>query len=894
MSDNSNSRDPNSLERSSSGAPIQNSASGILNRLVSRAGLALTWEYLWPRLVPVLCLGGLFLAISWIGLWINVPRWGRILGLAVFAAALLALLAPLRLFRLPSRKASLSRIDRDSLLAHRPASTLDDQLANNDFVPETRALWRLHQRKAEQTAGSLKVAMPSPRVALWDRYALRAGVLLATIAAAFVAGPEKYPRLLAAFDWRTEGSVSQGFRMDAWIDPPAYTGRPPLLLKAKTSEGVKDAIEQTVRAPVGSFVIVRASEGAGVKAEIKGGLVVPEKPKAKDKDGKVAAGKSDDDKTDEAKADSAKPETGQQPSQNAASSPVRAPPGASQTAQSGADNVNRWKLKGDGTLILRRLGRVVATYTITSIPDKVPEIELVGEPRRNTRGSLTLRYKVKDDYGVLSAEASFSSPRINGRAMSGRTLYKAPKMILSLPAGARGAGQAETTKDLSAHPWAGVQVKMVLVAKDEGGNTGTSKAKHIILPNKIFVKPLARALVEQRRKLVLSPDNHTPIHVALDALMIEPQEFGTDPGTYLGLYTIQKRLQSARNDDDLKGVAEFIWQMALRIEEGDLTDAQRALREAQQALREALKRGASEEEIKRLMQNLRAAMDRFLREFAEQQRRNQNNQNTRDQDRNNRDRMLSSRDLRNMLDQMERMARNGKTADAQRMLDQLQRMLENLRSARRGQPRNSMSRQMNRALNQLDQMMRQQRQLRDKTFREGNRQQGSRSDQRRQLQQQQESLRQQLRRMQRQMERFGMRPSPGLKQAEKEMRNAEGQMGKGQRGMGPATEAQRRALDNLRKGAQSLAQQMQRQPGRGRQAGQGDPFGPASRDSANPDPLGREQHHRGDNNRSLYDPPGADTAKRAQRILEELRRRLSDPARPTIELDYLERLLRRY
>jgi hypothetical protein len=32
--------------------------------------------------------------------------------------------------------------------------------------------------------------------------------------------------------------------------------------------------------------------------------------------------------------------------------------------------------------------------------------------------------------------------------------------------------------------------------------------------------------------------------------------------------------------------------------------------------------------------------------------------------------------------------------------------------------------------------------------------------------------------------------------------------------------------------------------------------------------------------------------ERAQRILEELRRKLGDPSRPQIELDYFERLLR--
>ena len=536
---------------------------------------------------------------------------------------------------------------------------------------------------------------------------------------------------------------------------------------------------------------------------------------------------------------------------------------------------------------------MVATYTIISIPDKPPKIELVGTPKRNVRGSLTLRYKVKDDYGVLSAEAVISKPQINGRAQSGRTLYKPPKLVLGLPAGPRGEGQAETVKDLSGHPWAGAQVQMILVARDEGGNKGSSKLKQLVLPKRIFVKPLARALVEQRLKLVLAPDERKPVEVAFEALMIAPEEFGTDPGSYLGLYTISKRLRAARNDEHLKDVVKLIWEMALRLEEGDLTDAQRALREAQQALREALKRGASEEEIKRLMQNLRAAMDRFLREFAQQQLRNQN-KNARSQDQANRSQMLTSRDLRSMLDQLERMARSGKTADAQRMLNQLQRMLENLRSAQRGQQRNSMSRQMNRALNQLDQLMRDQQQLRNRTFREGQRRDGSRSGKRQQLQQGQGKLRQQVERLLRKMEQFGMKAPKGLGQAQREMRNAEGQIGKGQRGLGPATEAQRRALEGLRQGAQSLAQQMQRGRGRGNQAGQGDPFGRAARDTANPDPLGREQHHRGDNNRSRYDPPGTGPARRAQRILEELRRRLSDPARPNVELDYLERLLKRY
>ena len=43
---------------------------------------------------------------------------------------------------------------------------------------------------------------------------------------------------------------------------------------------------------------------------------------------------------------------------------------------------------------------------------------------------------------------------------------------------------------------------MRLSAQDEGGNEGVSDPVEITLPQRTFVKPLARALVEQRRNLV--------------------------------------------------------------------------------------------------------------------------------------------------------------------------------------------------------------------------------------------------------------------------------------------------------------------------------------------------------------------------------------------------------
>ncbi len=147
------------------------------------------------------------------------------------------------------------------------------------------------------------------------------------------------------------------------------------------------------------------------------------------------------------------------------------------------------------------------------------------------------------------------------------------------------------------------------------------------------------------------------------------------------------------------------------------------------------------------------------------------------------------------------------------------------------------------------------------------------------------------------MKKFGMKPQDGLNDAEQAMGEAEKDLGQGQPGRGNAVDAQGRALEGLRRGAEQLAQQMQQQGmGMGQQAGPGDPNGPMRQGDNNPnsDPLGREAHDRTYDSQSRFDPLGVPAAQRAQQVLEELRRRFSDPSRPQQELDYLDRLMRRY
>ena len=849
----------------------------IPRSLTTRALAALLFERIWPGVVLVLCCVALFVTASWLGLWLVLPAWAHAAALAAFAIlALSSLVVALRI-RWPDRKAVLARIDRDTGLPHRPISSADDSLANSDD-PSTRALWDLHRRRMASALARARVAAPSPRVAVRDRFALRAAVVVAMVAAGFIAGPEKYGRLAAAFDW-TNADLVSGTRIDAWIDPPAYTGKPPLVLLGQTRSTDTRAI---ITVPVGSSVIVRAAGADVVDVSASGAL---------------------------------------RPTAAAAQPRKSAEPGTVD---------KRYTLAGDGVLRITRGDAKPVVFQLQASPDTPPRIRLTDAPKPNARGTLALGYAIEDDYGVTGAEARFSNPIVRGRPVTGRMLVEPPPGPLVLPAQPGGLGEGKTTLDLSEHPWAGAQVTMTLSARDEGGNVGESAPQTLTLPAKPFSNPLARALVEQRRDLVLDPDHKEQVATALDAMQIAPDLFQVPLGIYLGLHTAQVRLATARTDAELIGVADFLWDMALRIENGDLNKTEQELRAAQKALRDAIDRGAPPDEIKRLTEALRQQMDKFVAEMMQNAERNQA-QNESQSDRNSR--TITQQDLKSMMDRMEDAARRGDTAEAQRLLDQLNSIMENLKSAKRSASQSQATRDMNRSMNDLNRMMRDQGDVRDKTFQRnqtGNdEQQGSSDDGSQdgsgagqdqdgdqsgqqpgegtgkagqsgksgpgfgQLRRRQQALGGQLDALQRKLRGLGMKGEQGFGDAQDAMKDAEGALGRGEGN--DAVAAQGRALEGLQRGANGLSQQMAQGGQEGQQAqGQGgEQDGDPMQQGEDLDPLGRPRQGRGSTQGRDLDVSGG-LAARAQQVLQELRRRLGDPTRSQDEQDYLERLLQHY
>jgi uncharacterized protein (TIGR02302 family) len=279
---------------------------------------------------------------------------------------------------------------------------------------------------------------------------------------------------------------------------------------------------------------------------------------------------------------------------------------------------------------------------------------------------------------------------------------------------------------------------------------------------------------------------------------------------------------------------------------------------------------------------------------------------------------MSQQDLKSMLDRLERLSRSGDKDAARQLLEQLQQMLENLQMAQPGQ---SGDNEMEQALNELGDMIRKQQQLRDKTFKQGqdsrrDRMRGKQGDQNMgDLQQDQQGLRDRLKKLQEELAKRGMGQrgekgqrgeqgqqgqqggdqgdgEDGLEQADGAMGDAGGRLGEGN--ADGAVDSQGRALEALRKGAQSLAEAMQQGDGDQPGGGPGNPKGRQQGAQNGSDPLGRPMRHNEFSDDYSVKIPGEIDVQRVRRILEELRRRLADPSRPQIELDYIERLLKDY
>ncbi|PBB92632.1 TIGR02302 family protein [Mesorhizobium sp. WSM3864] len=858
--------------------PISSGERGLagrlaLSRLATRASMI--FERGWPLLLPLAVVAGLFLSVSWLGLFQRLPDLARIGLLILFSISALAALFALRFFRIPSAVEVDRRIEAANELLHSPVQVQTDRPSGADSL-FSQALWREHQKRMAERLSGLGADRPRTSVPDYDRWGLRAVVgLLFVTAFAFSFGP-------------FGGRISDGFvasaardsvppRIDAWVTPPSYTGKPPLFLTADVNQAA-----QVFSVPEGSDVSLRVTGGTGEEtlsyADANGNdrAIEPAAPKG-------------------------------------------AAPAAAQPGSPAGLKVRQFsgKLNTNGTLRLKSGEDDLSHWAFAIIPDKPPTIRFVGEPKRAVNGAIELNYQIDDDYGAASAKAVFElsgPPPANAHP-----LYGPPDMPLTLPRRGGKANAAKTTKDLTEHVWAGSTIKLTLTATDDAGHTATSETKTLVMPERPFSNPLARAVIEQRRLLALDANAKPRVLDLMDAITLRPEDTFDNMSHYLAIMSARSRLKLAENDDQLRNEVAYLWEIALGIEEGNLSAAERRLRQAQQALQDAIKNGASDEELEKAMKELREAMNQFLQEFAQ---RAQQNPNAPQMQQNGRE--LRQSDINRMMDEIENLAKSGDRDRAQQLLSELQDMMNNLQAGRQQQAGEQDS-EMRQQMDKLGEIMRRQQEMMNDTFRldqmqRGDRQRGANRDEQlgedgeqsqdgqkpgddrdplgrpkqmtpqefadalKQLQEGQGRLQSELDKLKKGLEGMGMQPNEGFGEAGKSMGDAEQALGEGEGDQ--AVGHQGRALEALRRGAKEMMKQMQ--------AMQGDQGGSEQggrQQDADRDPLGRPRATKGPDDGNSVKVPDEIDVQRARQILEAIRKRLGNALSPDIERSYLERLL---
>ncbi len=598
----------------------------------------------------------------------------------------------IRNFSKPTQQDAFAEID--ALSETRPASTLID----NPVRPHAQAaaMWAEHREKVLAEARNL------PQPSLWkkaqaiDPLFFRFITPIALIASIVFAGNLAIPRLQNTFkaDFGTlvgaDNLIAQ-----AWVTPPAYTGHAPFDVSAN----------QTFSAPAGSEFTIRV--------ETHG------KPKLKLHYGKKTK-----------------------------SLPLKR----------GADGTYETKLKLDlqkeVTAEIHWWGKRAA-YDISTNADQFPTITFDGYPKIDDNDRTAFGWSAQDDYGITDVSLIIRPAKPKAGEENFTDTIK-----LDLPGIEPQKAKNKAALNLTRHKWAGIPIIAFLRVSDAAGQKSDSREVAFTLPQKLFLQPMARAAMEVRSvvlrewqdydeaptanaeimdngqispippsKLEKAPKEIKRAAIMLDSLTYKPDTYFNDRVIYLGLRQAKHIIASAESKPEADTSEGILWSVAMRAEYGTLADAARALEAARKALETALRDGASEEDIKRLMKAYKQAVQNYVdMRLAEALRRGIDPADLDGEAPNSM--KLGGSDLEKMLKTLEELTETGATEQARQLLSDMSDLLEamknlQLSNSMSGDPLGSQQNPTSKELEKLAEELRDQRDLNDDTLQKQREQQNA-------------------------------------------------------------------------------------------------------------------------------------------------------------------------
>ena len=896
---------------------------------VRRAQASLYWERYAPVFALAAAIAIIFLIGAFGGVWERIGDPWRLIVLAVAIFFLIkAALAAHKKTR-PNLSEARRRVETDSNIAHRPLDVLEDSPALS------KEAWPAHYQKAQKDAEALRPARWRHALKPIDPYYLRFVLPCALGLAMMVGFGDNYERLRRSLSPTWQSAINPAdVTYEAWIDPPEYTGRPPLYFKDKTKIDV----------PTGSELVARIS---GIK-------------------------------------DAPRLKLGRK---------------YLKLKRLGPKSFEARTILKDKSTARWRIGTQEKKWVLNVLPDTEPYVVFEDLPKADKRDRLAFTYSFEDDYGIETFELKM-------RLMTEDSVEAAKSSTVTVPlssSSVKRAEDADAALDLTKHEWAGRKVAGVLVVTDGMGQIDESQESFFIVPDKIFVEPMAKAIIEQRNLVIAGSGDYAPepenydyrnapyfdtyepefrmnrapaqiqrAAILIDALTDRPAGIFSDPAIFMGLKNVHGRLRYGRKASDLRGIPEDLWRIAIRAEFGVLGTALEEMREAKEALQDGMARRAPEREIDTLFDRYDQAVERYMEELR---RKAIEDGNIADAEGGGGGGGRNADEIEELLKAIEEANKAGDTEGARKALARLAELLENmemqLTRGGSGEGEDSMagemSEEMKESLEDLADLLGDQRELQDETRQaeneaqqddegaesgdgeqsgqqeggqqaggqegesssgQGGSQQGEGALSPGELAARQGALQEALDALEGALpeEGDGTGISDGEEQDGSGFGEEEGEEGRGgwgetdpdseNRGGGGTGEEQQNAAEALAKAGEAMRESQERlnngdmagandaqaeairalrEAGQamaesGRQQGRGQG---GSEEADNDDPLGRDNAG-GNADESQADLDTRDDATRSRELREELRRRAAEQERDESERKYLERLLKRF
>lgn len=803
----------------------QTTPEGALKRITVPLRLTLLglWaEALTRALWPLWSVLILGLGLAALGVQDHLPLEADWAGLVLGCVGLIwGAVHALRTFAKPTRDQALARLD--SRLPGQPIAALRDSLAMGAQDPATQALWAVHRTRMAQRASSAQAVEPDLRLASRDPYALRYMALTVLVLALIFGSVWRITSIASLPAPGGAGQVAAGPAWEGWAQPPTYTGKPALYLNDQTGP--------TLTLPAGTRIQLRFYG-------VPGALILAE----------TVSGRTD-------------------------------VPAASDPAQD-------FTLTRSGRLTIDGAGG--RSWAVTVQPDAPPSIAPAGKIDRDAEGRFKQPFEARDDYGVVKGWVSIALdlPAVDRRfGLSADPEPRAPVVLdLALPMTRDRTKVAQVlVDDLSKDVMANLPVTLTFTATDGAGQSASAAPLHVVLPARRFFDPLAAAVVELRRDLLWNRTNAPTIVEVLKALTYRPEDLVPDQKAYLRLRVLITDLDKTADHLDTPkrdALAEEMWSIALLIEDGELSSALEAMKRAQDRLSQAIRNGASPAEIDRLMQEMRQALDAYMSQEAQKNAQGLDEPNQPDPN----SPKITQDQLQAMLDQLQSLMQQGRTAEAQELMQQLRDLMNTMKVTKGDRSGQGGAGQG--AMKDLGQTLRDQQKLSDDSFRDlqdGGPNGESLADRQKRLKDQIDQLR-----------RNGTLPGAGdpkgtegrkaLDEAGRAMEDAEKALRGGN--LRGALDKQAEALDALRKGIKNLGEAMTQN-----RADPSDPNAQQAGPQGQRDPLGRDGATGTEMAPDHGLLQGQDVYRRAQELLDEIRKRAGEQGRPDQERSYLKRLL---